>query len=79
MNFTDKANFAIISSCKILIKLFIKDQYHYIQILGFYKKFILLINFLKQELLYNENSKNLKCTFIDGADTFEIKSIKHMS
>ena len=45
--------------------LFIKDQYHYIQILGSLYVIYLAYKFLKAGT-YNETSKNLKCTFIDG-------------
>ena len=44
---------------------FIKDQYHYIQILGSLYVIYLAYKFFKAGT-YNETSKNLKCTFIDG-------------
>ena len=44
---------------------FIKNQYHYIQILGSLYVIYLAYKFFKAGT-YNETSKNLKCTFIDG-------------
>ena len=44
---------------------FIKNQYHYIQILGSLYVIFLAYKFFKAGT-YNETSKNLKCTFIDG-------------
>ena len=44
---------------------FIKNQYHYIQILGSLYVIYLAYKFFKAGT-YNETSKNLKCTFMDG-------------
>ena len=43
----------------------IKNQYHYIQILGSIYVIYLAYKFFKAGT-YNESSKNLKCTFTDG-------------